>query len=644
MRRFKSLIQIFFTFVVSLSASAQQPIEYVGHPNYHDITLSPDGSQYALLGVAPRQGIDPAAWHVILTKSVDDQSTIASHNPGERFYFNVSWVREDAIIAYGRSFHIKRKSAESEDVLFLINPVTGEETKLFSTQKRSIEKDANTYRNHGYSADTEEVAFSFEKSKSVELWAVNIDTRETRLLDKGPKETLDWILTKNFDPIVRIEKDKYGHIRNYLKKDEKGKWHVFRTINHLENQFEEFSIDTSNLDMQVLMRPDGAETSGLYDYSLETGAVHKIYAHEQFDSVGVGRSSFGGELLYVSWFNDIQEKHWLNPSLKSSANQLQRQLGSDTSWSMVETSLDNEVWMIYGSSPSNRGAYYVWNSRVSKLFEVDTYRTQISKSKLSQPVRINYKATDGLELSGYFTPSKKPINESQLVVIPHGGPVTRDSLRWEGWAQFLSHHGYSIWQPNFRGSGGFGKTFEYAGHGEWGQKMQTDIEDGVNHLISRGLVNGSNNRAIVGASYGGYAALAAATLTPDKYKCIISINGVTDPVALINSYDTEDPVDKYVRDVWVRRIGNPETQLGALQAISPIHNLDKVQANIMLVHGVEDEIVPFSQSQSFYDKARDVGLTVSFSKLNNVGHNYWSEYVDTKILTDIETFLLFCMD
>jgi len=643
MRVFIYLFAI-WTSLFLAAAFSQQPIEYVGHPNYHDITMSPDGKNYAVLSVAPKTGIQPAAWHQIISKKVATKSVIVHHKPENRFYFSINWVRDDAIIAYGRKFKIKKRSAASQDVLYLINPLTGTEKELFSTTKVSVKKDAKTFSMRGYSSTTNEFAFSFRKSSSEELWAVNIDTGETRLLDKGPKSTLNWVINEKSEPIVRIEKRKYDHIRDYLEKNNKGKWETFSTINHLQDQFAGLSIDVDNLFMTVLTRPSGAETSGLYKYDLETRKTEKIYAHPEFDAVNVGKTSFGGKILYVSWIDDVVEKHWLNPALKPTGDSLSRALGQNNSWSIAETSKDNKTWMIYANSPTNRGTYYIWDTQNNKLHDLDNYLTQISQNLLSQPRRIDYQAKDGLKLSGYFTPLKFSTADSKLVVIPHGGPVSRDKIGWHGWAQYLSKQGYAVWQPNFRGSGGFGKAFEYAGHNEWGQKMQTDIEDGVDYLVSRGLVDRNNDRAIVGASYGGYAALAAATLTPEKYKCVISINGVSDPAGLINHYNTKDPYDKFVRDVWIRRIGNPDTEGAALKRISPLHNLENITAQIMLIHGAQDSIVPVEQSQMFYDKAKAMGLPVSFGILKNVGHGYWSEYVDTKMLTDIDTFLVSCMD
>src|SRR4029077_2261187 len=142
---------------------------------------------------------------------------------------------------------------------------------------------------------------------------------------------------------------------------------------------------------------------------------------------------------------------------------------------------------------------------------------------------ISYLARDGKELSGYLTApaGSDPQGKLPLVLLPHGGPEARDSLEFNPWVQFLVARGYAVFQPNFRGSDGFGRKFAESGYGEWGRKMQDDLTDAVKALVNLGTVDPARV-CIVGASYGGYAALAGAALTPDVYKCAVSISGISD--------------------------------------------------------------------------------------------------------------------
>ena len=139
-----------------------------------------------------------------------------------------------------------------------------------------------------------------------------------------------------------------------------------------------------------------------------------------------------------------------------------------------------------------------------------------------------YKARDGLDIPAFITlpPGKAP-KALPLVVMPHGGPNERDMIGFDWWAQFLANRGYAVFQPNYRGSMGYGLKFKAAGDLQWGRKMQDDITDGVKKLIEDGTVD-PRRICIVGASYGGYAALAGAAFSPDLYACAVSFAGVSD--------------------------------------------------------------------------------------------------------------------
>src|SRR5690606_351827 len=111
------------------------------------------------------------------------------------------------------------------------------------------------------------------------------------------------------------------------------------------------------------------------------------------------------------------------------------------------------------------------------------------------------------------------------VIYPHGGPESHDVIRFDYLAQALAAQGYLVIQPQYRGSSGFGRQHVLAGHGEWGKKMQDDLPDAIAALSDTGLID-PTRVCIVGASYGGYAALAGGAFTPELYKCVVSINGI----------------------------------------------------------------------------------------------------------------------
>jgi dipeptidyl aminopeptidase/acylaminoacyl peptidase len=208
---------------------------------------------------------------------------------------------------------------------------------------------------------------------------------------------------------------------------------------------------------------------------------------------------------------------------------------------------------------------------------------------------IDYKAADGTKLQGVLTlpPGREP-KKLPLVVLPHGGPQARDYPSFDFWAQAYASRGYAVWQPNFRGSAGYGVGLVNAGHGEFGRKMQTDISDGVAELARQGIVD-PHRACIVGASYGGYAALAGVTLQQGLYRCAVAVAGVTDLKDFLTERRTRLGADgmRY----WMQYLGAKNTGDDLLEALSPTRLAARADAPVLLIHGKDDTIVPIRQSQ-----------------------------------------------
>jgi dipeptidyl aminopeptidase/acylaminoacyl peptidase len=236
---------------------------------------------------------------------------------------------------------------------------------------------------------------------------------------------------------------------------------------------------------------------------------------------------------------------------------------------------------------------------------------------------VHYASRDGTALWGYLT-SPTGAGPHPLVVMPHGGPETRDSYGYSFFIQFLASHGYSVFQPNFRGSEGSGRSFVLAGRQHWGRRMQDDITDGVHALIQSGATDASHI-CIVGSSYGGYAALAGITLTPDLYRCGISIAGVSDLPRMLDwvhrSYNPH--IGAY--DYWTTLIGNPSTMGDELAAVSPARHAADVRAPLLLIHGEADPVVPIEQSNFMNEAMQHAGKSVQLVTFPNENH-FWPSW------------------
>lgn len=229
---------------------------------------------------------------------------------------------------------------------------------------------------------------------------------------------------------------------------------------------------------------------------------------------------------------------------------------------------------------------------------------------------VPYKAADGLAMEGVLTlPPGQAARNLPAVILPHGGPTSRDQLGFDWMAQTFASRGYAVFQPNFRGSTGYGVAFEKAGHGEWGRKMQTDISDGLAELVRQSIVDPARV-CIMGASYGGYAALAGVTLQKDLYRCAVSIGGIGDVARMVAVEASESGRDSYIVRSLREEVGSGRN----LTAISPIRFVDTVKAPILLIHGKDDTVVSPLQSSSMASALRRAGKTVEYVELPNEDH------------------------
>ena len=246
---------------------------------------------------------------------------------------------------------------------------------------------------------------------------------------------------------------------------------------------------------------------------------------------------------------------------------------------------------------------------------------------VKEPLR--FKAQDGLELTGYLTrPRAKPAKLLPLIVFPHGGPAARDTPGFDWWAQGMAARGYAVLQVNFRGSEGLGATLLQAGYGQWGRKMQTDLSDGVRYLAVAGVID-PKRVCIVGANYGGYAALAGATLDQGVYRCAVSVSGIADLRRQVAYSKTQQglPSERY----WNRFMGAEDRNDDILTQYSPARQASKASIPVLLIHGRDDTVVPAEQSQLMAEALRKAGKPVEL--VLQKGEDHWLSRGETRLQT-----------
>ena len=326
---------------------------------------------------------------------------------------------------------------------------------------------------------------------------------------------------------------------------------------------------------------------------------------------------------------------WLDADLGATHAALAKAFkGKDVS--LTDWSADRTRFLVRVSSPASPGVRYLFDKTRKELSPLGEEYPELKDTALGQTSWITYKARDGLEIPAYLTlpPGLAAGAKPPLIVLPHGGPTARDHFDFDYIAQFLATRGYAVLQPQFRGSWGFGAAFENAGAGEWGGKMQTDLLDGIAAVADKA---DAGKVCVVGASFGGYAALAGATMHPEAYKCAASIAGVADLGLLLEQLWRTSGDDS-------AGIGELRAMLGAadkgkLNATSPALLVSKATAPILLIHGDQDTIVAPQQSQVMANALKAAGKPVEYVVLAGENHYMTRSATRTQMLQALETFL-----
>lgn len=304
---------------------------------------------------------------------------------------------------------------------------------------------------------------------------------------------------------------------------------------------------------------------------------------------------------------------------------------------LVSYSDDFTKFMIRVFGPRDGYRYVLVDWRTSDSYPLGDIYSGLSTFAAVRPIR--YEAADGLAIDGFLTlPPAKPARNLSLIVMPHGGPAAMDDNGFDWWAQALASRGYAVLQVNYRGSDTTPALLR-AGYGEWGRKMQTDLSDGVSYLIKQGIAD-PKRVCIVGASYGGYAALAGVTLQSGIYRCAVSVAGVADLAAFLRwTSDRMSTSKNEFTRYWDRFLGVTGPDDPRLEAVSPIDHVAAVTVPILLIHGRDDTVVPYAQSKEMAKALKRAGKSVQLVSLPHEDH--WLSHGETReqMLEDIVTFL-----
>jgi pimeloyl-ACP methyl ester carboxylesterase len=491
-----------------------------------------------------------------------------------------------------------------------------------------------TYRNSGYGLDVAKV---------------NVITGEAVKVLGGHRRVLDYITDRNGAIVGRIAyRGMTGRIMLMEALNADGEWtEVYRLrrdeIRDLPD-YEFLGATNEPGKIYVTVQPgadEGGNTAAVHVFDFATRTMGPaIWRNEQYDVAGLVLDADTRELLAGCYWADIYRCDFSDRRDDAVMTGIRRFFGEGWSVHVVSQARDNSRWLVRASAPNNPGEFYIFNVAERHMEFVGSIYPSLREPELGVMTRVEYQARDGQTLFGYLTrpAGAAPDAKLPLVVLPHGGPEMRDYQTYDMWVQFLATRGYQVFQPNFRGSSGMGRAFAEAGYRQWGQRMQTDVTDGVEHLLAEGKAD-RGQICIMGASYGGYAALQAGASEADLYRCVISIAGPSDLHAMLRWERAEAGSDSDRYEYWVKSIGDPRDDREAIEAASPLRRAAEWTLPVLLIHGDGDDVVPVSQSRDMNRALSRAGKEVRLVELEDAGHNGWSSAQEITVMSEMETFL-----
>jgi dipeptidyl aminopeptidase/acylaminoacyl peptidase len=620
----------------SLVAKPLIPLEtFFGTEAVSQMQLSPDGNKVAM--IAPNGGRYSLAMLDLTTGKASVVVRLADENIREFF-----WKGSDRLLFYAL--------VDGHEVPLLASiDIQGKEMKRI-LEPRLSEEDASIFFGHlvdRFPSDDESILIlgytdrsdaKAEARGSFNMWPtvyrVNVNTARRTKVFARPEDEDEGLFNaqaqQRLSTLTEGNKIKFG-IRS--RHDQPLK--IIRT----------FDITDIPWDVRTVMADD--RTVYLIDKSVDKfGALRSLdleseklseplFTPQAGEIRGLYVSPRRKRLLGVSYEDTHARVHWIDPKWASIGAALDGGF-PDQRVAITSISEDEKRFLFLVYSDRNPGMYYLGDLRsgAMQVQAINAVLPAIKPEEMSPMEPIQYQARDGLTIHGYLTkPGGKVDRKTPLLLMPHGGPYgPRDSWGFNAEVQFLASRGYAVLQVNFRGSGGYGDAFERAGYGEWGGKMQDDLTDAVKWAIEQGYAD-PDRIGIIGASYGGYAALAGVTMTPELYKVGINYVGVSD-IRLINRRGATHTAAS--KAVWSMRFGKDQA---LLREKSPVFHVANIRVPTLHAYGRNDPRVTIENWTALEAELKKHNKPYEVLIEKNEGHGFEKAENSIKFYRAVEAFL-----
>jgi dipeptidyl aminopeptidase/acylaminoacyl peptidase len=628
-----------------LSFAQTDPAPFARDPFIRSISLSPNGAYVAMLQRSASE------YQLVIYEVATGTSTMIERLTAERGSLNwVAWKGDDRLLLEVEAFQALRTSRTTYDYsIYRIVSVARDGTGLVQMFQGSLSRlasrDASTQLSDILPNDPEHVLLSALDTTGYGIWRADVNTGAVEKLSDGEWSTAGYLTDGEGYPVMRQDMLDDGRgWRILTRAPGEVHWSELREARAVADadkspDFQPIAPAPGAGQVYVLARSEEQDRLGLFILDVRTRTLSApIQEGALADASFPWIDAATHELVATCEEDERDVCRARDPNVQRELDAVQASVGPDAVVTLLDRSQGANRWLVYAEAPTLPGAFYLYDRDTQSVTQIALSYPELTEGLA--PTRVEHFTTrDGQTLWAYVTarPGQGP---RPMIVMPHGGPEARDSYGFDFFAQYLAAQGYVVVQPNFRGSGGFGRAYAEAGYRQWGARMQTDVEDAARHMIDSGEAD-AHRICIVGASYGGYAALAGIMLTPDLYRCAISIAGVSDLPESLRGDRREAGRSSMSYQYWLRSMGDPRSDSAALIAASPARHAPAITAPLLLIHGEDDHIVPIRQSELMDEAMRAAGHDVRFVRVPDSVHIWsnWSAENRTLLLQETTAFL-----
>lgn len=637
MKRILWLLAITFTHLSNIALAASLPVEaFANLPDVRFVTLSPDGTKVASLIRVSTPTLDGQMLSIRDIKTNKDIFPVQTDN--QKFVIlSLTWANNDIVLIKAKYPATRRGVPTTETRLMKYSLSDDKISSVFSKRTFSrfqfvpqIQSSIVDYLENDPDHILMQISGLGSKAQYESVIKVSLKSGGIKIKQHAQKYIENWLTDRQNQVRIGIYRDDTSY-RIYEQQEADGDLRLLWEFEALgENAIWPIGFDHDPNILYVSAYYQGLKAIfkvNLTDPNLSKELVFQnenydvegqlIYSNLKQKVIGID-TNIEGEFIF--WDNDyIKLNNGLNDVLPESHNVIN------------QLSDDERRYLVYSTGPIESGTYFYGDRDKRELYPIAYRYSQLPPEVLSKPKKVNYTTRDGLAIEAFLTtPKDTEAKNLPTIIFPHGGPISYDSTTFDYWAQFFANRGYAVLQMNFRGSAGYGYQFMNSGLKNWGLEMQNDIEDGTHWLVSQGIAD-PKRMCIVGASYGGYAALMGVAKTPDLYKCAISIAGVTDLESLVKSsrnYDNSKIVKKQIGDDY-----------DDLYQRSPISKAASIKVPVLLIHGTKDRVVKVDHSEEMYDELKGLNKPVKYVELENGDHFLSNNEHRLTTFVEIERFL-----